>query len=64
MVGRYKTLAVRTRYWRPGEDYLRRVVDSIEKRVEGGDLVTISEKALSTALGGLVDEGAVQPGWV
>jgi len=63
-VRRYKTLAVRTRYWRPGEDYLRQVVDSIEKRLEDGDLVTISEKALSTALGGLVDESTVQPGWV
>jgi len=60
----YKTLAVRTRYWRPGEDYFKQVVDSIEKRVRDGDIVTISEKALSTALGGLVDEEAVQPGWV
>jgi len=64
VVRKYKTLAVRTRYWRPGEDYLKHVVESIEKRVEDGDLVTISEKALSTALGGLVDESTVQPGWV
>jgi len=64
VVRKYKTLAVRTRYWRPGEDYLKRVVESIEKRVEDGDLVTISEKALSTALGGLVDESTVQSGWV
>lgn len=64
MVRRYKSLAVRTRYWRPGEDYLKRVVDSIKNRVEDGDLVTISEKALSTALGGLVDESTVQPCWV
>jgi F420-0:gamma-glutamyl ligase-like protein len=64
VVRRYKSLAVRTRYWRPGEDYLKRVVDSIKNRVEDGDLVTISEKALSTALGGLVDESTVQPCWV
>jgi len=63
-VKRYKTLTVRTRYWRPGEDYLKQIVDSIEKRVEDGDFVTISEKALSTALGGLVDESTVQPCWV
>lgn len=64
MVRRYKTLAVRTRYWRPGEDYLGRIVESIEKRVKDGDLVTISEKALSTALSDLVDESSVQPCWV
>ncbi len=64
MVRGYKTLAVRTRYWRPGEDYLKQIVNSIEGRVEDGDVVTISEKAISTALGSIVDESTVQPCWL
>ncbi len=63
VVGRYKRLAVKTRYWRPGEDYLKQIAESIEKEVRDGDFVTVSEKAISTALGNLVDESAVRPGW-
>jgi len=63
VVGGYKRLAVKTRYWKPGEDYLRQIAKSIEKEVKDGDFVTVSEKAISTALGNLVDESAVHPGW-
>jgi len=59
----YKRLAVKTRYWKPGEDYLGQIAESIEKEVRDGDFVTVSEKAVSTALGNLVDESAVRPGW-
>jgi len=59
----YKRLAVKTRYWKLGEDYLGQIVKSIEKEVRDGDFVTVSEKAISTALGNLVDESAVRPGW-
>ncbi len=61
MVDKYKAVAVTTRYWRPGEDHLKQVVKAIENKVEDKDFVTISEKAISTALGNLVDESAVQP---
>jgi len=61
VVSRYKIVAVATPYWKPGEDYLKQIVDHIENRIEDGDLVTISEKAISTALGNIVDESAVQP---
>ena len=60
MVKKYKTVAVTTRYWRPGEDYLRQLVNAIENKVENGDVVTISEKAISTALGNIVDENAIE----
>ena len=63
VVGGYKRLAVKTRYWKPGEDYLRQIARSIEKEVRDGDFVTISEKAISTALGNLVDESTVHPSW-
>lgn len=63
MVNGYKRLAVKARYWKPGEDYLKQIAKTIENRVEDGDFVTVSEKAVSIALGNLVDESAVRPGW-
>jgi len=59
----YKAFAVATQYWRPREDYLKQIVEAIENKVKDGDFVTISEKAISTALGSLVDESLVQPSW-
>lgn len=64
MVKTYKTLAVTTRYWRPGKDYLGQIVNAIENKVENGDVVTISEKAISTALGNIADESAIEPSWM
>ncbi|MDH5624194.1 MAG: coenzyme F420-0:L-glutamate ligase, partial [Candidatus Bathyarchaeota archaeon] len=61
MVNKYRAVMVTTRYWRPGEDYLKQIVKAIENKVEDEDFVTISEKAISTALGNLVDESVVQP---
>jgi len=63
VVNKYKAVAVTTRYWRHGEDYLKQIVKAIENKVEDGDFVTISEKAVSTALGNIVDESVVKPSW-
>ncbi len=63
MTKRYKRLAVKTRYWRPGEDYLTQIVESIRAKVKDGDFVTVSEKAISTALGNLIDEKHFRPSW-
>lgn len=62
MVRKYKRLAVKTRYWKPGEDYLEQIVESIKNKVQDRDVVTISEKALSAAMGNLLDEGTINPG--
>lgn len=59
----YRAIAVLTPYWKPGEDYLEKIVESIKGKVDDGDFVTISEKAISTALGNIVDESTVKPGW-
>jgi F420-0:gamma-glutamyl ligase-like protein len=48
----------------PGEDYLKEVVRAIDGIVANGDFVTISEKAVSTALGNLIDEKNFQPSWL
>jgi len=64
VVNKYKAVAVTTQYWRPREDYPKQIVNSIRNKIKDGDFVTISEKAISTALGNLVDESVVQPGWL
>jgi len=64
VVNRYKAVAVTTQYWRPREDYLKQIVRAIENKIEDGDFVAVSEKAISTALGNIVDESVIQPGWL
>ncbi|MEM3617172.1 MAG: coenzyme F420-0:L-glutamate ligase [Candidatus Bathyarchaeia archaeon] len=58
---RYKAYAITTKYWRPGEDYVRQIIESIEGKVSDGDFIVISEKAIATATGNIVDESKVQP---
>jgi len=59
----YRATTVSTPYWKPREDYIERIVESIKSKVDDGDFVTISEKAISIALGNVVDESTVKPGW-
>jgi len=61
---RLKAIRIRTRYWRPGTDYVRKVVDAAIAYVADGDIVTVSEKAISTASGAILDESVVKPGRV
>ena len=61
MAGKYKALAVKTRYWKPKDDYIQDIIDAITNIVDDGDFVTVSEKAVSTALGNLVDENSIKP---
>lgn len=61
-MSKYRVKAVKTRYWRPGDDYLKIVSDSLENIVKEDDVVVLSEKAISTALGNLIDESSVNPG--
>jgi len=57
----YKCFALKTGYWRPGTDYVQKVIDSVEGKIENGDFVTISEKAISTASDNVLDESKVRP---
>jgi F420-0:gamma-glutamyl ligase-like protein len=58
---KYYALAVATKYWKPSENYLSIIIGALEKRVVDGDFVVVSEKALSTALGKIVDESHISP---
>ncbi|HDQ06681.1 MAG TPA: gamma-glutamyl ligase [Candidatus Bathyarchaeota archaeon] len=61
MAGKYKARAVESRYWKPGDDYIKEIIEAIKNIVADGDFVTVSEKAVSTALGNIVDEKTVEP---
>ena len=56
-----KTRSVRTPYWRPGCDYTAIIVRAVRRHLRDGDIIVISEKAISTAQGRIVDEGKVVP---
>jgi F420-0:gamma-glutamyl ligase-like protein len=58
----YASRAVRTEYWMPGQNYLGIVAEALNGRIEEDDIVAVSEKALSTAKGRIVNEADVQPG--
>ena len=58
----YRALAVATDFWRPGESYIDKVTDALEKKVADDDFVIVSEKALSTSMGRIIDEGNINPG--
>ena len=61
MSGKFEAHAVRTRYWRPGTDYVREVVNAVREFVRDGDVVAVSEKAVSTASGNILDESLFKP---
>ena len=58
---RYIALAVNTSYWKPKEDYIDQIIRALEGKIENDDFVVVSEKAISTALGFMVDESKIQP---
>lgn len=62
MSAKWRFKAIRTWYWKPGTDYCTAIVKSLGSRVEDGDVIVVSEKAISTARGNLVDESKVAPG--
>lgn len=59
----YHALPITTKYWEPGENYLNIVIGALEKRVDDDDFVVVSEKALSTTLGKIVDESRISSGF-
>ncbi len=60
---KYTALAVTTNYWKPHSNYSEKIINAIENKVEAGDFVVVSEKAVSTSLGCMVDERTVKPNW-
>lgn len=50
-----------TQFWTPGTNYLGAIVSAIAKHVKDGDFVVVSEKALSTAKGNMLNEANFKP---
>jgi F420-0:gamma-glutamyl ligase-like protein len=59
---KYSALALCTSYWKPNDAYLDRITVALQGKIEDGDFVVVSEKALSVATGNIVDEAKVEPG--
>ena len=60
-MAKYKAYAITTKYWLPGEDYIKQIIKSVEGKVSDGDFVVVSEKAIATAIGNIIDESKVTP---
>ncbi len=58
---RLKYKAVKSTYWCPGDDYVTRILFSLKKIIRDGDIIVISEKAVSTAKGNIISEAGVKP---
>ena len=58
---KYTALAITTNYWKPQDSYTDKIINALENKVENGDFVVISEKAISTALGNMIDESTIKP---
>ena len=55
-------IPIRTKYWRPGDDFLEIIVSSVSNLCQDGDFIVVSEKAISVAIGRVVDESRADPG--
>lgn len=60
---KYVTFVVPTGYWRPGHNYVASISQAVAPRLEPSDIVVLSEKAISVALGRIVDEAKIRPGF-
>jgi F420-0:gamma-glutamyl ligase-like protein len=58
---KYFALALTTSYWKPGDNYTDKIISALEGKIENEDFVVVSEKAISTAKGNMIDESAVKP---
>jgi len=60
----YSISAIRTEYWMPNSNYLDIIVSALKGKLNDGDLIVISEKALSIAKGLIIDEKSVKAGFL
>jgi F420-0:gamma-glutamyl ligase-like protein len=58
---KYKALPVKTRYWKPKDNYLAGITAAVENKLKDGDYIVVSEKAISTATGNIIDENKIVP---
>ena len=54
-------MAITTKYWMPKTNYVLEIIDGLKWKIDDGDFVVVSEKAISTASGNIIDESKVEP---
>lgn len=59
-----RTTTFKTNFWRPGKDYVSEIIRITSPYLKDGDIIAVSEKAVSTASGNIYDEDGVMPGRV
>ena len=57
----YVTIVIPTGYWKPGHDYLMTISHRVAPKLQIGDTLVLSEKAISVAMGRTVDEAQIRP---
>jgi F420-0:gamma-glutamyl ligase-like protein len=60
----YKAKAIKTKYWIPGTDYCSLIADILNGIIKENDIVVISEKAISTAKGKIINESNYSPSYL
>ena len=58
---KYIARPIRTSYWKMGHDWLGEIVHRVERIIREKDFLVISEKAVSVAVGRVIDEETVRP---
>ena len=58
---KYRVVKVSSKIWKPKMDLAKTLEEMLKGRVENGDFVVLSEKALAVALGFIFDEENVKP---
>jgi len=61
---RLRTITFKTSFWRPGTDYVSEIIRVTSTHLKNGDIIAVSEKAISTASGNIYNEARVLPGTV
>ena len=61
---RLRTITFKTSFWRNGTDYVSEIIRVTAPHLKNGDIIAVSEKAVSTASGNIYDEAGVVPGIV
>jgi F420-0:gamma-glutamyl ligase-like protein len=59
---RLKVRKIKTGYWKPGTNAINEITSALSNGLDDGDIVVISEKALATAQGLVIDESEIEPG--
>lgn len=59
---RLKVRKIKMGYWKPGTNAINEITSALSNGLDDGDIVVVSEKALATAQGLVIDESKIESG--